>query len=644
MLLCCYQVISREEKCALPFRPKLFLTLSIFCVTPLLILSLLNSRSGLTSSEALLRGNLEDELSKLKGLYQIMVREHEEQLVALANGPLPNQLRNVPTPGAVALIDPVPVSATPGVTVDAASARRALEKLPLHLHYALVAFFDSDKHLIFLAEPGQRGGREFRTEDFVPGRVEVDPRVWQATNVLPLCSIASDPTYGEVRRCSVPIILPSDSSSSRGALVADIKLDLLFSDAVQGGDQDNQSALPTRLSIVLNSSGKVVYHPNDALRHQPIDSAIPGFAQIAGQMMASKERGAGEYRDTAGDTWMVAYEPVDLGLSLAVARNYTQATQAQRWAGWLGAGLSILFGLGGAALLTAYFHRKTLRIEEVTERVAAIARGDLDQRVEAPSSDVMRPIAASVIVMSDRLRQQIARETEAHQFQSFVKLSALLTHDLKNAIEALSLTVGNMERHHDNPEFRADALKGLTSATDKLRALVGRLSNPVNTLSGEFKRPHPIDLVPLLSRVLVQTADPLSGRHEIDMRLPARLFAMADVERIEKVIENLLLNALEAMSGKRGKLTIAAGATEDGKVFFSVTDTGAGMSPEFIEQQLFRPFATTKERGVGLGLYTCREVVRANGGTIEVDSRVGSGTTIRVVLASADKLRMKAEG
>jgi signal transduction histidine kinase len=89
------------------------------------------------------------------------------------------------------------------------------------------------------------------------------------------------------------------------------------------------------------------------------------------------------------------------------------------------------------------------------------------------------------------------------------------------------------------------------------------------------------------------------------------------------------------MSGKGGKLTVAAGATNGAKIFFSVTDTGIGMNPEFVQHRLFRPFATTKKRGVGLGLYTCREVVRANAGTIEVDSVEGSGTTFRVVLASA---------
>lgn len=211
----------------------------------------------------------------------------------------------------------------------------------------------------------------------------------------------------------------------------------------------------------------------------------------------------------------------------------------------------------------------------------------------------------------------------------------MLTHDLKNAIGGLSLIVGNMEQHFNNEEFRADAMNALTAATEKLEALVERLSNPVTTLSGEFKRPKPTDLVPILKRVISLTAEPLRGKHQIETRLPQSLFALVDGERVEKVVENLVLNALEAMVAKSGTLTVAAGKGENGEVFFSVTDTGVGMSPRFIEERLFRPFATTKKKGVGLGLYTCREVARANGGRIEVDSREGAGTTFRVMLPSA---------
>ena len=99
-------------------------------------------------------------------------------------------------------------------------------------------------------------------------------------------------------------------------------------------------------------------------------------------------------------------------------------------------------------------------------------------------------------------------------------------------------------------------------------------------------------------------------------------------------MENLVLNAIEAMSYKGGTLTIEAGPDENGLPSFSVSDTGPGMTRTFIETRLFRPFSTTKKHGIGLGLYTCREVIRASGGSITVDSVEGAGTTFRVVLPS----------
>ena len=140
------------------------------------------------------------------------------------------------------------------------------------------------------------------------------------------------------------------------------------------------------------------------------------------------------------------------------------------------------------------------------------------------SSDDLRPLADNLDLMTKQLRDQIAREAESRQFQSFVRLSAVLTHDLKNAIEALSFTVTNMERHYDNQEFRADAMKTLTGATDNLRALVARLSNPVSTLSGEHKRPVAVDLVPMLRRVISMIAEPGSRETRNQGRSPGKAF------------------------------------------------------------------------------------------------------------------------
>jgi len=125
----------------------------------------------------------------------------------------------------------------------------------------------------------------------------------------------------------------------------------------------------------------------------------------------------------------------------------------------------------------------------------------------------------------------------------------------------------------------------------------------------------------------------MRSKHKIVTRLPQHLFALVDAARIEEVMENLVLNALEAMD-TGGTLTIEAAYTPSGAPMFSVSDTGRGMSKSFIETRLYRPFSTTKKTGIGLGLYTCREVIQASAGSIEVDSVEGAGTTFRVVLPS----------
>jgi len=320
--------------------------------------------------------------------------------------------------------------------------------------------------------------------------------------------------------------------------------------------------------------------------------------------------------------------------SAAANANAEQSLAEARLNGWLGLLVALLLAALSAGLLSRYWGRQARGIERVSEGLEAIARGKLDHSI-ALSSDQLRPLADNLGLMTKQLREQLAREAETRQFQSFVRLSAVLTHDLKNAIEALSLTVGNMERHFDNREFRADAMKSLTGCTDNLRALVARLSNPVATLSGEHKRPQPVNLVPMLRRVISMTAEPAGARHYLEVDLPETLFALVDLERMEKVVENLIINAREAMTEERGTLRIVAGTSAEGKPFFSVSDTGEGMSQKFIAEKLFHPFATTKKRGVGLGLYTCREVVVANGGSITVASEEGVGTTFTVTLPPA---------
>jgi signal transduction histidine kinase len=386
---------------------------------------------------------------------------------------------------------------------------------------------------------------------------------------------------------------------------------------------------------MLDRAGNVVYHTNEALKYQPLQAAMPPSFNSIVDAMKEGQSGSRFFKSSDGNDWLAAYQQIaPLDLSVAVAGDYSSAVGSLGWMSWVSTVLILLIATAIIVILALVFRRMSDSIKRVTEGAVAIAQGQLDQRIEVRSSDETRLLAESFNQMTDRLREQIAREAESRQFQSFMRLSAMLTHDLKNSISALSLIVSNMEKRSHQEEFRASAMRSLTEATDKLRALVAKLSEPVRSLSGEFKRPRPVDLVPIIKRSLAATAEPSSSLHEIEVRLPPVLSAVADDERMEKVLDNLLLNALEAMGTKKGKLTVEAGEAEEGFVFFSVADTGPGMTEEFQRVKLFHPFATTKAKGVGLGLYTCRELVRALGGRVEVESERGSGALFRVVLPS----------
>ena len=145
--------------------------------------------------------------------------------------------------------------------------------------------------------------------------------------------------------------------------------------------------------------------------------------------------------------------------------------------------------------------------------------------------------------------------------------------------------------------------------------------------------PRPTDLVPIIRRVLEANAYPAAPLCRTEARLPESLVvSLSDGQQYETVIKTLVVNALEAMGAEGGALTVEAGKVDENLVYLSVSDTGPGMDEKFMRLRLFRPFVTTKKNHLGLGLFTCREVVETYGGRIEVESKPGAGTHFRVLL------------
>jgi signal transduction histidine kinase len=105
---------------------------------------------------------------------------------------------------------------------------------------------------------------------------------------------------------------------------------------------------------------------------------------------------------------------------------------------------------------------------------------------------------------------------------------------------------------------------------------------------------------------------------------------VADGDQLQSVIINLLLNAREAV-GKSGQIRVAT-SQSDGRAVLSVADNGCGMTPAFLKHSLFRPFQTTKKKGLGIGMFQSKMIVEAHRGSIQVESHPDKGTTFRVSL------------
>ncbi|HEX7296883.1 MAG TPA: ATP-binding protein [Pyrinomonadaceae bacterium] len=588
-----------------------FLTYLLLCLVPLLALAALNYWNGLRAVDQTIGETAQRDLNSLTADVDTRVQQQEAEIRRLASSQSVRDFLAFGETEKQKSSDQPPAS----LAADFASA------LGRNGSLFRLALFDKYRVLQLQAERpvAADAGVMIRTKDFRPQTFPPDVRQGQEFSQVANTS---------VWRYASPVSGANNEASS-SVLVGELDLSEIFLDRVAGFATSSGSGAKETLIVAWDKSERILHHTQRSLDGQLLRNALPQLADM------SSMSGIHRLQVDNGDDYIVAMAPLPrLNISVAVGRDRSSAVaSAHRW-GIAGLLVALALALMMAFLVDWLVRQRSTGIVRVNEALGAVARGQLDQRVDLHSSDDAHSMADNLNILAERMRAQYVREAEARQFESFFRLSAMLTHDLKNAIEALSLIVSNMERHFHNEQFRVDAMKSLTSATNKLRALVARLSRPVTSLSGEHKMPRRTDIAPVLQRAVRETAEPAASRHTLDVKLPSELFAVVDVDHIHEVFENLILNALESMTEKRGTLTVAAEKTPEGKAVITVSDTGCGMSKTFLEENLFRPFRTTKKAGVGLGLYTCREVVVASGGTIEADSVEGVGTTFRVVLPS----------
>ena len=206
-------------------------------------------------------------------------------------------------------------------------------------------------------------------------------------------------------------------------------------------------------------------------------------------------------------------------------------------------------------------------------------------------------------------------------------LRAFTFHDLKNVGAGLRLLVHNARRNMEDPEFREELLFSLESLSKQMDRSMEQLLSPYHHDYARLSDFSPGERVREVVRGLAWDASPSLSLTLI----PApELLVRGNPRAFDTTLRNLLLNAreiLEEQKGRNGPGEIKVEIREEGEaVAVAVSDNGPGMSREFIETRLFRPFQTTKKKGTGLGLFSCRLLLEQSGGRIGVASREGEGT------------------
>ncbi|MEO1766478.1 XrtA/PEP-CTERM system histidine kinase PrsK [Thiobacter aerophilum] len=213
---------------------------------------------------------------------------------------------------------------------------------------------------------------------------------------------------------------------------------------------------------------------------------------------------------------------------------------------------------------------------------------------------------------------------QARQFESFNRFSAFVVHDVKNVVAQLSLMLKNAERHKHNPEFQEDMLATVDHAVQKMSRLLSQLRAGYQSAQG-------VGLLNLRDVLASVVAEKAAYRPQPRFETAVEeAWVVAERERLARVLGHLVQNAIEA-TPDTGRVEVTLDAV-DGQAVIQVRDTGRGMDETFLHTQLFRPFASTKRAGMGIGAYECREYVRELKGDIRVESRLGKGTTFTLTL------------
>jgi signal transduction histidine kinase len=299
--------------------------------------------------------------------------------------------------------------------------------------------------------------------------------------------------------------------------------------------------------------------------------------------------------------------------------------------------LGLLAGLGLLALavslaITFWSQRMLLPLTRLSQRVAAVARGDLSARVERHADDEIGRVAAEFERMVGALAERDERLRSSERLAAMGRLAAHVTHEVRNPLNSIRLNVEMLEE--DVADVSSDAkgmLQAVVREVDHLTEITDQYLRLVRLPEPKLER---VELAALVREVAEFLAPEMQrAQVHVELELDSHAQIAVDEGQLRQALFNLCRNAREAMP-EGGTIRIALSEAEGG-LFLRVTDHGPGI-PEEAREKIFDLFYTTKQHGTGLGLALTQQIIAAHRGRIRcVEARGpanGTGITFEIWL------------
>ncbi len=302
--------------------------------------------------------------------------------------------------------------------------------------------------------------------------------------------------------------------------------------------------------------------------------------------------------------------------------------------------LAVLFV---TTLVTGFFvWRFTRPIKELSTAARKVAGGNFDVQVPADRGDEMGTLASAFNEMTAKLGRARELETQLHQAEKGAvvgRLAAAIAHEIRNPLNYINLTLDHLR----SSVAPADANKKETfvKLTAQLKTEVARINRHISDFL-KYSRPSKLELQDVDIRLEAEDALRLvevraeecgiETKIVQDEKLPT---VVADRESLRSVFTNLVINAVEAIDGEGGSISIHLSNTDPNSVKVEITDSGCGIAAGDIGK-VFEPYFSTKETGTGLGLAIVKKAIDDHGGTISVASNEGGGTTFTIILPAKE--------